>query len=171
MSLSSTVPRTETRITGRQSVETFDTEVSFTLWQAMRHHNAAIVSDQKACLARYEEMQNELASAFDECTHYPWTLLAQLEPPKPFSDIIESIIAAIWIDSHGSLVACSSFLERLGLIPYLDRVLGDDRLPLLHPKEELGKRSFDGDTHKEVSSVAIAAPCAGRVEYCKLTPP
>lgn len=139
MRLSSAISRKETRVTGRESVETFDTEVSFALWQAMRHANRAMASDQKACLARYDETHDDIASALNEGTHYPWALLARLEPPKPFSDMVESIIAAIWIDSHGSLLACSTFLERLGLLPYLNRVLENDGLALLHPKEELGK--------------------------------
>ena len=124
---------------GQGSVETYHSETLFMLWQAMRHHNAAIVSDQKACLARYEDIQNELISTLNDGAHYPWTLLARLEPPKFSSDIIESIIAAIWIDSCGSMAACSAFLERLGLIPYLEKVLSRDTLALLHPKEELGK--------------------------------
>lgn len=139
MRLSKPISRTETRVLGQGSVETYHSETLFILWQAMRHHNAAIVSDQKACLARYEDVQDELISTLNEGTHYPWTLLARLEPPKFFSDIIESIIAAIWIDSHGSMAACSAFLDRLGLIPYLEKVLSNDNLALLHPKEELGE--------------------------------
>ena len=108
----------------------------------MRHHNPAITVDQGACLARYHEVQDGITTALHKEDHYPWTLLARLEPPKLFSDMIESIVAAIWIDSRGSLAACTAFLERLGLIPYLRRVLESEDLALLHPKEELGKRKF-----------------------------
>ena len=39
------------------------------------------------------------------------------------SDIVESIIGAIFIDSKGSLEACEAFLERAGVVGYLRRVL------------------------------------------------
>lgn len=106
----------------------------------MRHSNTCIASDQKSCLVRYDEVNEEIATALSQGNHYPWTLLGRLEPPKPFSDIIESIIAAIWIDSDDAFASCSAFLDRLGLIPYLRRVLQNEDLALLHPKEELGKR-------------------------------
>ena len=137
--LSISVPRTETRVTGPKSIESFTAETSFALWQVMRHSNTSFTSDQGACLARYNELKDGIATALYEGNQYPWTLLARLEPPKPLSDIIESIVAAIWIDSCGSLATCTAFLERLGLIPYLQRVLESEDLALLHPKEELGE--------------------------------
>ena len=73
--------------------------------------------------------------------HYPWSLLAGLEAPKFLSDIIESIIGAIYIDTQGSIEACEAFLERLGILPYLRRVMereGEGAVAMKHPKEELG---------------------------------
>ena len=104
-------------------------------------------------------MQDQLAVALTTGDSYPWTLLARLDPPKPFSDLIESIIAAIWIDSHGSLAACSAFLERLGLLSYLHRVLERGDVALLHPKEELGKRSQSLYETRQRNISPIAATC------------
>lgn len=46
-------------------------------------------------------------------------------------------IIQIYIDTHGSLSDCEGFLEHLGLMPYLRRILDND-IAVLHPKEELG---------------------------------
>ena len=54
------------------------------------------------------------------------------------SDIVESLIGAIYIDTQGSLAACEAFLRHLGLMTYLQRVIDGD-VALLHPKEELGQ--------------------------------
>lgn len=115
-------------------------EVSYTLhlWQAMRHASPHITRDQQACLKRYAERKNTIADLLAHGTHYPWTPLAQLEPPKFMSDMVESILGAIYIDSHGSLSTCERFLEHLGLMSYLRRVI-TTHIELLHPKEELGQ--------------------------------
>ena len=138
MHLSLNLPRTETRVTGPTTFESFTSETSFVLWQVMRHSNTSITADQGACLSRYDELKGDIDITLYEGNRYPWTLLARLGPPKLFSDMIESIVAAIWIDSRGSLAACTAFLERLGLMPYLRRVLENEELALFHPKEELG---------------------------------
>ena len=139
MLLSTSVARTETKATGPKTFETFTSETTFALWQVMRHSNTAISIDQRACLSRFNELKDDIATALREGQYYPWMLLARLEPPKLFSDMIESIVAAIWIDSHGSWDTATAFLERLGLMSYLRRVLQSENLALLHPKEELGK--------------------------------
>jgi hypothetical protein len=47
------------------------------------------------------------------------------------------VLGAIFIDSHGSMDACHAFLERIGLMKYLRRVLTED-IDIMHPKERLG---------------------------------
>ena len=110
----------------------------FYLWQSMRHASPSIRLAQQDCLTRYETVHTTISSCLAQGNRYPWTTLARLEPPKFFSDIIESILGAIYIDTHGSLSDCESFLEHLGLMPYLRRVLEND-IAVLHPKEELGQ--------------------------------
>ena len=53
---------------------------------------------------------------------------------------MESIIGAIYIDTHGSLAACEAFLEKMGMMGYLRRVMwrGQGAVAVKHPKEELG---------------------------------
>jgi dsRNA-specific ribonuclease len=68
---------------------------------------------------------------------YPWAVLARFGPEKFCSDLVESVIGAIFIDTTGDFEQCDAFLERLGLWAIMGRVLRDD-VDCLHPKERLG---------------------------------
>ena len=93
--------------------------------------------EQKACLERLSHLDGTIQELLSNGSYYPWTALSQLEPPKAMSDIVESLLGAIYIDTAASMSACEAFLEHLGLMAYLRRVLTSD-VALLHPKEELG---------------------------------
>lgn len=129
-------------------VVTAQISVSQHLWKYMRHTNSAIPISQQACFARYKLLQGPILDALWQGTEYPWVLLAQLDAPKYFSDIIESLLGAIYIDTSGSLAACEAFLDRLGIMTYLRRILRED-IALLHPKEKLGQLA-DAETVKYI---------------------
>lgn len=132
------ISRFEASGSGTQGVTTTEVPHQFYLWQSMRHASPSVRFAQQACLARYQIVHTEISDCLARGNLYPWTALARLEPPKFFSDIIESILGAVYIDTHGSMSACESFLEHLGLMPYLRRVL-ENEIAVLHPKEELGQ--------------------------------
>lgn len=69
---------------------------------------------------------------------YPWLALARLRAPKFFSDLIESILGAIYIDSHGDWHACQAFLCRIRLIDHLDRFIAAG-VNFKHPKTLLAE--------------------------------
>ena len=138
LTLSITMNRFEAHGNESQKVSTIELTRPFYLWQLMRHASPAVRLAQQKCLARHAIVHTAISSSLAHGNYYPWTDLARLEPPKFFSDIIESILGAIYIDTHGSLLKCQSFLEHLGLMPYLRRVL-DNEIAVLHPKEELGQ--------------------------------
>ena len=165
----------------------------FALWQAMRHSSSAVAAAQQSCLIRLELLEGKLSEHFQVsdqlvepssktgkigCT---WTALATLAPPKFFSDIIESLIGALWIDSHGSLDVCKSFLDLLGWTRYLDFVLEKGGEGLLHPKEEVGRLADqdkvtyqvfvtgdDEDSNENVADATKAEGSGGRRLSCKL---
>jgi hypothetical protein len=56
---------------------------------------------------------------------------------KSYSDIIESILAAVFIDSGGSIDRCESVLEKLGFMKLLERVANERDLDVLHPEARL----------------------------------
>ena len=108
------------------------------IYHFMRHnHSIDLVNAQNRCQARFTQLQPAIRTALECGSSYPWSLLSTLAADKFFSDLIESILAAIYIDSGGSLSKCEKFLSVLGLIPYLERALNEG-LRVLHPKEELG---------------------------------
>ena len=121
-----------------KNIRTHEASFHFHLWQAMRHASPTIREAQQACLARLSYLKDSISSTLTAGIFYPWRLLTRLEPPKFISDIVESILGAIYIDTHGSLAICQSFLEHLGLMTYLHRVM-ENHTALLHPKEELGQ--------------------------------
>ena len=121
-----------------RALSAIETEVPLKIWQFMRHScSQDIATAQQRCVGRYEKLRAYILKAFMQGPAYPWTLLVQLHADKFFSDLIESIIGAIFIDTSGSLEACEGFLKSLGVLGYLDRVLKGE-LHLMHPKEELG---------------------------------
>jgi dsRNA-specific ribonuclease len=110
------------------------------IWKFMRHHHREIAQAQNNSAQRYKLLRDDIWNALASGSSYPWAKLRRLEANKFFSDVIESIIGAIYIDSHGDFSSCEAFMERIGVLPYLRRILeSDGKIHLLHPKEQLGQ--------------------------------
>ncbi|KAK8144307.1 hypothetical protein G3M48_006020 [Beauveria asiatica] len=106
------------------------------LWRFIRHSSSGIGPAQLETAKRHENLRLEIMHELRHGTHYPWHILLKQQASKFYSDLFEALVGAIWVDS-GSLATCDAFLRRIGLLPYLDRVLADS-LHMQHPKEELG---------------------------------
>jgi len=106
------------------------------LWKFMRYHSQEVTLAQERSLVLYSQLQEDIRSSLATSPSYPWALLARLNPPKFFSDIVESITGAIFIDSWGDLAPCHRFLERLGFTQYLQRVVADC-VVVEHPRNAL----------------------------------
>jgi len=107
------------------------------IWQYMRHSAREITNEQEATQKRYTDMREEILSELNTGARYPWSRLSQFGPNKLFSDLVESILSAIYVDTEGDFEECDRFLERLGLWEILDRILRDE-VDCLHPKARLG---------------------------------
>lgn len=121
------------------------------LWQFLRHDGSwEICTAQAATRERYLEHRSAIQNELESCRAFPWALLATIAPEKFFSDIIESITAAIFIDSSGDISAVEQFLERLGVLRYLDKLLdavgidgvfkpgsNEDGVMIMQPKMQL----------------------------------
>lgn len=132
---------TQTRIDLKENERTrvdekLESTFSLPLWRFMRHHSPEIGTIQCEVERRYRSLRLEILNAIDSGPDYPWTLLASLKPNKFYSDIIESLLAAVWIDS-GSLDVCKQLLKRMGVLRYLERLV-HGQVHALHPREELG---------------------------------
>ncbi|KAE9980015.1 hypothetical protein EG328_000510 [Venturia inaequalis] len=114
-----------------------ETTVRKFLWQYMRFSGEHISDAQISAMDRLNEFSSSLKNGLESST-YPWATLTHFAPDKFFSDVIESSLGAIFIDSCGSLSACDALLRDLGLWNLLDRLLA---IPVdcIHPKSKLGK--------------------------------
>ncbi|KAF6816826.1 dicer-like protein 2 [Colletotrichum sojae] len=122
---------------GRKKVPTLQhLRFALPLWKFMRHQTAAIGLEQIEVEKRYKKLREPIIHAMQRGKTYPWALLARLQLRKFYSDIFESLLGAVWVDS-GSMETCAQVVARFGITGYLDRILRDD-VHALHPKEELG---------------------------------
>lgn len=108
------------------------------LWSYMRCQSMELIVEREATRRRHAELRESILEAMNSGTHYPWALLARLHAPKFFSDLYESLVGAVWVDS-GSFHACKAFVEKSGLLSYLRRLRSSPVVHVLHPKEELGR--------------------------------
>ena len=86
---------------------------------------------------RHEASRDTIDRQLHHGDRYPWTELAALNAEKVVSDLVESTLGAVVIDSGGDMVACERWLENLGVLPWLRQAMDRD-VSLLHPKEGLG---------------------------------
>ena len=138
-------------------------KVPMPLWRFLRHGSPRLGAEQQVTAARHAALRDSIMEAFETGSHYPWALLARLKAQKFFSDMVESLLGAIWIDS-GSFETCATVVERMGILPYFRRIL-KDKVETLHPKEELGMLA-DSEAVKYVISSRIGDLEEGREYLC-----
>ncbi|KZF20015.1 hypothetical protein L228DRAFT_214035 [Xylona heveae TC161] len=108
-------------------------------WKFMRHNSSAeLVKAQRAVVRRHAELREQLKNALVHGNVYPWASLASLGAEKFFSDIVESLLGAVYLDASDASSACEKVAERIGILPYLRRLVSG-QVHMLHPKEELGR--------------------------------
>jgi ERCC4-related helicase/dsRNA-specific ribonuclease len=90
-----------------------------------------------ASVARLQALRDPIAAALQTGSVYPWPDLIALGPEKFFSDIVESILGALFLDTRGNLDVCEVFLEKLGVLPILRGIL-DGEMETTFPKERVG---------------------------------
>ncbi len=117
-------------------VEFCESEDEFAIWRFMHHESPEMGRLMQKTARRHLTMRNALCEAIRFGGKYPWAALARLQVQKCFSDIFESVLGAVWVDS-GSLEECEKLLRRAGILWYMERMLKDE-VHVLHPKEELG---------------------------------
>lgn len=119
-----------------------ETETQFTiqkghthleLWRFMRYQSPVLTKARDQCITRHRTLRATILSALHNDPAYPWQPLAELNADKFFSDIYESVLGAIFVDSGGDIEQCALFVERTGLLGYLNRVLSV-RVDVAHPR-------------------------------------
>ncbi|TID24520.1 P-loop containing nucleoside triphosphate hydrolase protein [Venturia nashicola] len=129
------------------------------LWQYMRFSGEALLDAQVSAMDRLSEFSDQLKMGL-QSNVYPWATLTHFAPDKFFSDIIESTIGAIFIDSCGSFSACDAFLRDLGLWELLDRLVAK-QVDCVHPKSKLGELADRQKWKSGISSLEKSVEGAG----------
>jgi len=154
--------------TGKRSPKVATVETSMTelpLWSFMRFASAELAVAQRATRRRHAALRGQILDVMREGRNYPWALLARLQPQKFYSDVFESLLGAVWVDS-GSYDACEDLVERAGILPYLRRML-QNGVHVLHPREELGRLAASENVNYAVEVKEDGD--AGREYSCRLT--
>ncbi|KAJ5894905.1 Dicer-like protein 2 [Penicillium taxi] len=113
--------------------ETVNEESRHNLTRYFRYTGSHIGLSIKSCWKRHNELRKEIRAEMENSNTYPWDLLARLHCDKIFSDITESTLGAIFVDSGGNIETCRAFLEKLGLLSYLRHILSD-QVSVEHPR-------------------------------------
>lgn len=109
---------------------------TYYLYDFIRASGQVALAKQQSIL-RFDSLCDRIATALQNGSLYPWPDLTTLQPEKFFSDIVESILGAIYIDARGDLGACERFLEKLGILPMMRAIL-DRNVDTTFPKERVG---------------------------------
>ncbi|CCU83126.1 Dicer 2 [Blumeria hordei DH14] len=148
--------------------------VKVPLYRFMRHNSVPISVLQNETFERYSTMRDKIKSAFENGTQYPWSMLSSLKAEKFFSDMIEALLGAVWIDS-GSLTTVREVVKRMGILDLLHRAIAE-KMDLEHPKIRLGKLADQEKVHYmfeigedgaepkcsiKVGEVLVASICGG----------
>ncbi|KAL4888389.1 ATP-dependent helicase dcl2 [Aspergillus ambiguus] len=121
------------------------------LWRFMRSEALDMNNARANVLRRHRLLRDEVIHALHHGAHYPWQALSQLNADKFFSDIVESILGAIFVDSGGNLDVSTMFVERIGLLSYFRRILSDG-VNVTHPRNT-AQRLSKGDAQFTVKRI------------------
>ncbi|KZT09260.1 P-loop containing nucleoside triphosphate hydrolase protein [Laetiporus sulphureus 93-53] len=106
------------------------------LWRCLLHSSNQILRDQEVATTRFEKASSAIHEALKTGMIYPWAALTSLQAPKFFSDMVESLLGAVFIDSMGNLDAVRGVLRTLGFIDLMERIVQDE-VDVLHPVSRL----------------------------------
>ena len=108
------------------------------LWQCLLQSNSHVMEDMAVTCARYEKGKDTIAKALKESGIHPWAALTALQAPKFFSDIVESLLGAVYLDTRGDMEVIGRVLRTLGVLPVLERIVTDG-VDVLHPVSRLAQ--------------------------------
>jgi endoribonuclease Dicer len=119
------------------------------LYKCLLHSNVHILNEQRATFARWERPggRDEIEAALTEGRAFPWSALSSLQAPKFLSDMFESLLGAVYLDSRGDLDIVRDVLQRLGHWEVLERIVNRDT-DVQHPLSRLNM--WAGKHHETV---------------------
>jgi dsRNA-specific ribonuclease len=95
----------------------------------------------------YDQVKEVIAAEMKEGRAYPWSAMYQLDSPKWCSDIFESVIGAVFVDSGACIKTCERVLRKLGLMSFIERAAEEEsvefRQPLMRLREKFPALKVD----------------------------
>ena len=130
------------------------------LWKCLLHSSHKVLEDQQNTFARFRKRRDEIEDSLMNGTIFPWAALTRLQAPKFFSDMMESIIGAAFLDCGGSITVVRDILVRLGIMPLLEHIVLDD-VDVLHPVSRLSlwAQKHDKEIQYDLRRVDGKATC------------
>lgn len=120
------------------------------LWQCLLHSSPKILEDQTNTFARYRRRSVEIENTLSHGNMFPWAELTRLQAPKFLSDMIESLIGAVFLDSHGDIEITHGVVRTLGIMQIVERIVSAD-VDVLHPVSRLSLWASKHDKELEYS--------------------
>lgn len=111
-------------------------EQSIYLWQCLMFSEHNLVEELSTTFTRFEQHKLEIQNALNSGSIFPWAALTRVRAPKLFSDLLESVIGAIYVDSGGSVDTVIKVMRHIGLYQILERIVLDD-VDVQHPVSRL----------------------------------
>ncbi|ESK92116.1 rna helicase rnase [Moniliophthora roreri MCA 2997] len=118
------------------AISVVDEQHTVHLFKCLLHSSTHILEEQDNTWARFRIHRQEIEENLSEGQIFPWAALTQLQAPKFFADMIESIIGAVYLDTEGDLEVVRSVLRNLGLMQILERIVREG-IDVLHPVSRL----------------------------------
>ncbi|KAF8843847.1 P-loop containing nucleoside triphosphate hydrolase protein [Paxillus ammoniavirescens] len=106
------------------------------LFQCLQHSSPVILEDQRLTFSRFEKIKDEIEESLKTGKMFPWAALTRMQAPKVFSDMIESLIGAVYLDSESNMDIVRELLRSLGILTCLERFVRDE-VDVLHPVSRL----------------------------------
>ncbi|OTA57243.1 RNase3 domain-containing protein [Hypoxylon sp. EC38] len=161
-----TISQETTEISKDKTRSTIERETKIPFWKFMRHVSPEMGKAQHDTEERHALEREPILEALQHGKRYPWVELAHLHIPKFFSDLFESVLGAVWVDS-GSMNTCAQVVERIGILPLLRRMLAEN-VDVLHPKNHLGILAGKSLKTVEYRNEVRVAEDGSRELFCKI---
>lgn len=124
------------RYRGEQRIVLEEEKHTVHLYKCLLHSSPRILEDQHLTHARFVKRESEILHALEEQRMFPWASLTRMQAPKFFSDMIESILGAVYLDCEGNLDVVKEVMRSLGLYQILEMMVRED-MDVLHPVSRL----------------------------------
>ncbi|KAI4526765.1 P-loop containing nucleoside triphosphate hydrolase protein [Schizophyllum commune Loenen D] len=121
------------------------------LWQCMLHSSSTVIDDQNNTFARFRRLEKEISAALESGDIFPWAALTRMQAPKFFSDVVESLIGAVYLDAEGDMDVATNVIRTLGIMRVLERAVDED-FDVLHPLSRLSAWASKSDKKLELKN-------------------